>query len=153
MKIFFSTNYTGLHQNPELVSIGMVDENGREFYCEANDYVNSEEIQKLVEDFIKPYNIVYFFGKHIYFDWILLRRIWWREWDIPKNIYDIPFDLCSLFLAEGIDPATDCEYFAGVIIKPKTSTALWDAKVIKECYFRIMPVESDDKMLFNINLN
>lgn len=38
MKIFFDTEFTGLHKNTSLVSIGLVDENGRSFYAELNDY-------------------------------------------------------------------------------------------------------------------
>lgn len=38
MKIFYDTEFTGLHQNAALISIGMVAENGRKFYAEFNDY-------------------------------------------------------------------------------------------------------------------
>ena len=38
MKIFFDTEFTGLHKGTELISIGMVDEVGRTFYAEFNDY-------------------------------------------------------------------------------------------------------------------
>lgn len=38
MKIFFDTEFTGLHQNTTLISIGLVTENGREFYAEFTDF-------------------------------------------------------------------------------------------------------------------
>ncbi len=38
MKIFFDTEFTGLHQGTTLISIGMITEDGRELYCELNDY-------------------------------------------------------------------------------------------------------------------
>lgn len=38
MKIFFDTEFTGLHKNTTLISIGLVDENGRNFYAEFTDY-------------------------------------------------------------------------------------------------------------------
>ena len=38
MKIFFDTEFTGLHQGTTLISIGMIAEDGRELYCELNDY-------------------------------------------------------------------------------------------------------------------
>lgn len=38
MKIFFDTEFTGLHKNTTLISIGLVDENGRTFYAEFSDY-------------------------------------------------------------------------------------------------------------------
>ena len=38
MKIFFDTEFTGLHKNTTLISLGMIDENGRTFYAEFSDY-------------------------------------------------------------------------------------------------------------------
>lgn len=38
MKIFFDTEFTGLHKDTTLISIGMVDINGRSFYAEFTDY-------------------------------------------------------------------------------------------------------------------
>ena len=48
MKIFFDTEFTGLHKNTTLISIGLVDENGRSFYAEFIDYDESQ-----VDDWIK----------------------------------------------------------------------------------------------------
>lgn len=38
MKVFFDTEFTGLHQETTLISIGMIAENGKMFYAEFNDY-------------------------------------------------------------------------------------------------------------------
>lgn len=38
MKVFFDTEFTGLHQHTTLVSIGMVAEDGRNFYAELTDF-------------------------------------------------------------------------------------------------------------------
>ena len=38
MKIFFDTEFTGLHKDTTLISIGCVSEDGRKFYAEFNDY-------------------------------------------------------------------------------------------------------------------
>lgn len=38
MKVFFDTEFTGLHKNTTLISFGCVDETGRTFYAELNDY-------------------------------------------------------------------------------------------------------------------
>lgn len=48
MKIFFDTEFTGLHKNTTLISIGLVDEDGRTFYAEFLGY-NSNQ----VDDWIK----------------------------------------------------------------------------------------------------
>lgn len=38
MKIFFDTEFTGLHKDTGLISIGMVSEENRQFYAELTDY-------------------------------------------------------------------------------------------------------------------
>jgi len=42
MKIFFDTEFTGLHKNTTLISIGLIDENERCFYAEFTDYDDSQ---------------------------------------------------------------------------------------------------------------
>ena len=43
MKVFFDTEFTGLHQNTTLISIGMVAEDGQaSFYAEFTDYDQSQ---------------------------------------------------------------------------------------------------------------
>lgn len=38
MRVFFDSEFTGLYQNAALISIGLVAENGKEFYAEFDDY-------------------------------------------------------------------------------------------------------------------
>ena len=38
MKIFFDTEFTGLHKNTTLISIGLISESGKTFYAELSDY-------------------------------------------------------------------------------------------------------------------
>jgi len=38
VKVFFDTEFTGLHQNTTLISIGLIAENGKTFYAEFDDY-------------------------------------------------------------------------------------------------------------------
>ena len=53
MKIFFDTEFTGLHKNTTLISIGLVDENGRTFYAEFSDYDESQCDDWIHENVIK----------------------------------------------------------------------------------------------------
>ena len=48
MKIFFDTEFTGLHKNTTLISIGCVDELGTTFYAEFTDYDKTQ-----VDDWIQ----------------------------------------------------------------------------------------------------
>lgn len=41
-KVFFDTEFTGLHQNTTLISIGLVAETGQTFYAELTDYDTSQ---------------------------------------------------------------------------------------------------------------
>ena len=38
MKIFLDTEFTGLHKETTLISIGLISENNKTFYAEFNDY-------------------------------------------------------------------------------------------------------------------
>lgn len=38
MKIFWDTEFTGLHKNTTLISIGCVSDSGEQIYCECTDY-------------------------------------------------------------------------------------------------------------------
>lgn len=53
MKIFFDTEFTGLHQNTTLISIGMVTENDLVFYGEFTDFDQSQVNDWLKENVIK----------------------------------------------------------------------------------------------------
>lgn len=42
MKVFFDTEFTGLHKNTTLISIGLITENEETFYAEFTDYDRSQ---------------------------------------------------------------------------------------------------------------
>ena len=42
MKIYFDTEFTGLHKDTTLISIGLVAEDGKTFYAELTDYDKSQ---------------------------------------------------------------------------------------------------------------
>lgn len=75
------------------------------------------------------------------YDWVLFNQIFGHAFNIPKNVYYIPFDICTLFHSKGIDPDINREWFAfdGMPygVEEKKHNALWDAKVIKECYYKL----------------
>ena len=52
MKIFMDTEFTGLHQNTTLISIGLVSEYGDKFYGELNDYDENQVDEWLRENVI-----------------------------------------------------------------------------------------------------
>ena len=59
MKIFFDTEFTGLHKDTTLISIGMVDEDNNSFYAEFIDYDRYQ-----VDEWIKEHVIDNLLYKH-----------------------------------------------------------------------------------------
>ena len=51
-KVFFDTEFTGLHQNTTLISIGLISETGETFYAEFNDYDRKQVDEWLEENVI-----------------------------------------------------------------------------------------------------
>lgn len=181
-RIFFDTEFTGLHQNTTLISIGLVTENGREFYAELTDYDKSQVDEWLQENVID--NLIYTAsldgskfqqfteGAHVgcvgekamvagklrewlvelgqvemwsdtlAYDWVLFNQLFGHAFNIPSNVYYIPFDLATLFKIKEIDPDISREEFAGLADYPdaKKHNALWDAQVIKACYERLITI-------------
>ena len=52
-KVFFDTEFTGLHRDTTLISIGLIADTGETFYAELNDY---DEVQ--VDDWVKE-NVIH----------------------------------------------------------------------------------------------
>lgn len=57
MKIFFDTEFTGLHKDTTLISIGMVAENGKKFYAESTDYC-SVQCNDWIQDNVLSHTIL-----------------------------------------------------------------------------------------------
>jgi len=175
-KIFFDTEFTGLHQNTTLISIGCVSECGRTFYAECDDFdqnqVNSwiqsnviANLMRFDHEFSADPNNFEFVGSRdevafklnwwlgrfgevemwsdtLAYDWVLFNQLFGHAFNIPRNVYYIPFDIATLFKVKGIDPDISREKFAyGEYLqemKDKKHNALWDAQVIKACYEKLM---------------
>jgi hypothetical protein len=181
MKLYFYTEFTGLHQKTTLISIGVIAENGKTFYAELTDYdktqihdwlqtnvidnlylknsgVSSTDVEYVgdvnglkiaLENWFKQFDKVEIWSDCLSYDWVLFCQIFGHAFNIPKNIYYIPFDICTLFICKGIDADIQREEFAYGDIKDETflfeksqeykkHNALWDAKVIKDCYLKLM---------------
>lgn len=194
LKIFFGTEFTGLHKNTTLISIGLIAESGQTFYAELNDYDKSQVddwIQKnvinnllmsdpkpgedeyytatrsegneignsLFKDYscqvrcnmgvlrtdltqwLSQFGDVEIWGDCLSYDWVLFNEIFGHAFNIPKNVYYIPFDLCTLLYEKGLDPDINRENFANITSIAADSSqkhnALWDAKVIRRCFLAL----------------
>ncbi|MEM9008289.1 MAG: 3'-5' exoribonuclease [Cyanobacteria bacterium P01_F01_bin.86] len=54
MRIFFDTEFTGLHQNTRLISMGLITEDERTFYAEFNDY-DETQLNEWLRENVVPY--------------------------------------------------------------------------------------------------
>lgn len=179
MKVFFDTEFTGLHKDTTLISIGLVTDTGDTFYAELTDYDKSQVndwIQENVIDNLIMKNQIegdltcwgnnirikgtksnvrdwlgHWFDRYkdetieiwsdcLAYDWVLFNDIFGTAFDIPKNVYYIPFDICTLFREKGIDPDVSREEFAEAKEIHKKHNALYDAFIIKKCYTKLMSI-------------
>lgn len=178
-KLFFDTEFTGLHQNTTLISIGIVAETGQTFYAELTDYdqsqidewlqsnvinnllyndfpndgiilepsaesikmkANTTSVKEQLEKWLSQFNQVEIWSDCLSYDWVLFNQIFGHAFNIPKNVYYIPFDICTLFKVKGIDTDVSRERFADTetAFDAQKHNALWDAKVIKLCYEKLI---------------
>lgn len=181
-KIFFDTEFTGLHQKTTLISIGLISECGKTFYGEFIDYddrqctswIKDHVIEYLILDYPLPYKTdfenqlvkdrkssikkyliewlsqfkkVEIWSDCLSYDWVLFNDLiadYSNGYpELPKNVYYIPFDICTLFKMKGIDPDISREEFSGMTESSQKHNALWDAKVIKACYEKLCKDEPD----------
>lgn len=162
MKVFFDTEFTGLHQNTTLISIGLVAEDGDWFYAELNDYdqsqvsdwvqqnvlnnrrfqeknrLTTEHLKERLQTWFHKFDYVEIWSDCLAYDWVLFNNIFGDAFSIPKNVYYIPFDICTLFKAKGIDPDINRELFAETSVLSEKHNALHDAIVIKHCYDKLI---------------
>lgn len=175
-KIFFDCEFTGLHQNTTLISIGLISECGKTFYAELTDYdklqiddwlqknvinnliLNENEhgldssslsgnnhlfvgktfdVKLALQNWFCEFGEIEIWSDCLSYDWVLFNQIWGNAFNIPKNIYYIPFDICTLFYAKGIDADISRETFAEMTENSLKHNALWDAKVIRQCFFKL----------------
>lgn len=88
-------------------------------------------------------------GDCLHYDWVLFLDLFgYSAFDLPEKIYYIPFDICTLFKAKGVDPDINREEFAKSLLSCFTKqdgskmsikhNALHDADVIMYSYQTLM---------------
>lgn len=159
-KVFFDTEFTGLTQDTTLISFGAISEHGDALYFELTDYeksqvddwlaknvianldprshqVTTHEAAAILREWLSQFENVEMWSDCLSYDWVLFCNLFGHAFNIPQNVYYIPFDICTLFKAHGIDPDVTREEFAGMTGGAKHN-ALWDARVIMACYNKLM---------------
>lgn len=112
-------------------------------YCNIKDknyYIkgNTNKIKKYLSEWLLQFNDIEIWSDCLSYDWMLFNQLWGHAFNIPKNIYYIPFDISTAFKLKGIDPDINRETFSDLqSSKSQKHNALWDAKVIKACYKKL----------------
>lgn len=101
-------------------------------------YGNTEFISECFIEWLKKLDPIEFWSDCLAYDWVLLNELWGGALNVPGSIYYIPFDICTLFAAQGIDPDISREEFAELSTGGVKHNALWDALVIKACYEKLV---------------
>jgi len=162
MRVYFDTEFTGLHKNTTLISIGMVAEDGQELYLELDDYdrsqvdewlkenvivhlrggdclVGTKVAARRIKEWLSQFESVEIWSDCLAYDWVLFNNLFGHAFNIPQNVYYIPFDICTLFKIKGIDPDINRELFTATA--GMKHNALHDARVIKHCYDKLMEID------------
>ena len=110
------------------------------FGDDANWLVRGDtaSVKYYLEEWLRQFDKVEMWSDCLSYDWVLFNHIFGHAFNIPPNVYYIPFDLCTLFRTYGINPDISRESYAGVTEHPQMKhNALYDAKVIKCCYEKL----------------
>lgn len=188
IKVFFDTEFTGLHKNTTLISLGIVSEFGDTFYAEFTDY-NKEDVnvwiqenvinklqfndslsdvitnmsvmktidfeikgtKKQIVDKLKQwldmiyqrynYTRVEFWSDCLAWDWVLFVDLFGSSFDLPGCVYPYPMDIVTMFRERNIDPDVNREDFVYFCEKDDKHNALYDAKIIRDCYELLRSME------------
>lgn len=179
MNCFFDAEFTGLHKDTTLISLGMVSDNGREFYSEFTDYDESQvdgwiqenvlanllfrdkepfwdtvgnltlvkgtkkDVQLALSTWLQKYRSVELWSDVHHYDVVLLFDLWGHAFKIPENIYYVPFDIATMFKTLGLDPDIERESFIDRPIEGVKHNSLYDSKVIRACYDKLMRNKKD----------
>jgi hypothetical protein len=171
-KLFYESEFTGLHQQTTLISIGLVAESGESFYAELDDYDekqvsdwirenvinklrlkqkgliargneseyygNKKQLSAYLRTWLNQFEHIEIWSDCLAFDWVLFCQLFGGAFTVPGSVYYIPFDICTLFKAKGIDPDINREQFSGFLDGTMSKhNALHDAFVIKSCYDKL----------------
>jgi len=145
MKIFFDTEFTGLHKDTTLISLGMVDENGRTFYAEFNDFDKSqcdEWIQKnVLNNLINDSNKIDYESD----DWFIIGdkdfiKTMLSKWLKQYDFVELVSDVCHYDMVLFID------IFGGAFDLPKNiNPSCHDINQDIALYYSISETEAFDK--------
>lgn len=106
---------------------------------------NRAHIKHRIVSWFAAYPQVEIWGDVPTYDWVVFCELFGGALSLPSWVYYIPFDLATLLECRGIDPDINREEYANLAQTAQTAkhNALWDARIIRACYFRAMGIHRD----------
>jgi hypothetical protein len=110
-------------------------------------YGDKIRIANCLNGWIQQFESVEMWGDCLAYDWVLFCNLFGGALNVPPNVYYIPFDLCTLFLQNDIDPNVDrIEWVKkqssfGSNLEGKKHNALFDASIIAQCVTTILQIK------------
>lgn len=114
---------------------------------------NTFNIYNYLDWWLKSKNeIIEIWSDCLSYDWVLFCQLFNGALNLPNYIYYIPFDICTMFKLNDIDPDINREEFVNDMVYDipngtskllsnklnKQHNSLWDAFIIKKCYEKMM---------------
>lgn len=99
---------------------------------------NTRFITAELEEWLEQFENVVIWSDCGSHDWVLFCELFGGALRIPKNVYYIPMDLCTLLLTKGVDP--DISRVEFVDTKFIQHHALDNARIIKACHEKLMSI-------------
>ena len=96
-----------------------------------------EYVLSYLQKWLKQFSKIEIWSDCLAYDWVLFCELFGGARNLPKNIYYIPFDICTAFKIAGIDPDISREEFAETSTNKEKHNCLWDAKIIRNCYLKL----------------
>ncbi len=99
----------------------------------------SLSVKEQLTKWLSQFDTIEIWSDCLSYDWVLFNTLMADYSEgypkLPSHINYIPFDICTLFQIKWIDPDISRELFSGM--EGKKHNALYDAKVIRECYNKL----------------
>lgn len=134
--------------NNPITSMGEVIGDSR--WADKHVFGSSDYIKPFLEEWLSQFENIVIWSDCLAYDWVLFNQIWGHAFSIPKNIYYIAMDICTVFEMQGIDPDISREEYCEIEtfkedrtkelyndFKSVKHNALWDAFIIRECYNKL----------------
>ena len=102
---------------------------------------DSEQIRTALSQWLTQWERVEIWADCPSWDWVLFCELFGGAFNIPDNIYYLPFDLVTLFKARGLSPDTERQQFTGLQpsgAEGQRHNALFDARLLRAAYHRLM---------------